>query len=92
MYQFCRMNFTFLIEVYINQQLLYRYLICPVRFLPTELYQNDLRSYQNKQTDRRTSPLYFIFYEDNLNINNEELNDLYSSPNIVRVIKSRRMR
>ena len=25
-------------------------------------------------------------------MNNEELNDLYSSPNIVRVIKSRRMR
>jgi len=25
-------------------------------------------------------------------LNNEELNDLYSSPNIVRVIKSRRMR
>jgi len=25
-------------------------------------------------------------------IHNEELNDLYSSPNIVRVIKSRRMR
>jgi hypothetical protein len=27
-----------------------------------------------------------------LNIHNEELNDLYCSPNIVRVIKSRRMR
>jgi hypothetical protein len=27
-----------------------------------------------------------------LGIHNEELNDLYSSPNIVRVIKSRRMR
>jgi len=25
-------------------------------------------------------------------LHNEELNDLYSSPNIVRVIKSRRMR
>jgi hypothetical protein len=25
-------------------------------------------------------------------LNNEELNDLYSSPNIIRVIKSRRMR
>jgi len=25
-------------------------------------------------------------------LNNEELNDLYSSPNIVRVIKSRKMR
>jgi hypothetical protein len=27
-----------------------------------------------------------------LKIHNEELNDLYSSPNIIRVIKSRRMR
>jgi hypothetical protein len=27
-----------------------------------------------------------------LKLNNEELNDLYSSPNIFRVIKSRRMR
>ena len=28
----------------------------------------------------------------NTSLRNEELNDLYSSPNIVRVIKSRRMR
>jgi hypothetical protein len=27
-----------------------------------------------------------------INVHNEELNDIYSSPNIVRVIKSRRMR
>jgi hypothetical protein len=26
------------------------------------------------------------------NLHNEEINDLYSSPNIVRIIKSRRMR
>jgi len=29
---------------------------------------------------------------EKLLVNNEELNDLYSSPNIIRVIKSRRMR
>jgi len=32
------------------------------------------------------------FLKNPLKENNEELNDLYSSPNIVRVIKSRRMR
>ena len=30
--------------------------------------------------------------KDNQNLHNEELNELYSSPNIVQVIKSRRMR
>ena len=33
-----------------------------------------------------------IFNSGILYLNNEELNDLYSSPNIVRVIKSGRMR
>jgi len=38
---------------------------------------------------RRKSEPYRIFP---FRLHNEELNDLYSSPNIVRVIKSRRMR
>ena len=36
--------------------------------------------------------LKFYYHHSNSAINNEELNDLYSSPNIVWVIKSRRMR
>ena len=38
--------------------------------------------------------IHFFFYNMLLftKLHNEELNDLYSSPNIVRVIKSRRMR
>ena len=42
---------------------------------------------------------YFLFYStrdevtgERRKLHNEELNDLYSSPNIVRVIKSKRMR
>ena len=42
---------------------------------------------QNNQCHRVTTQLQLI----NI-ISNEELNDLYSSPNILRVIKSRRMR
>jgi hypothetical protein len=33
-----------------------------------------------------------MLFNDAVSFANEELNDLYSSPNIVRVIKSRRMR
>jgi hypothetical protein len=36
---------------------------------------------------------YFkVLYQDFLELHNDELHSLYSSPNIVRVIKSRRMR
>ena len=41
------------------------------------------------KADARTM---FIFAGESRRLHNEELNDLYSSPNIVRVIKSRRMR
>ena len=34
----------------------------------------------------------YMFRKCSVGMRNEELNDLYSSPNIVRVIKSRRMR
>jgi len=41
------------------------------------------------KADARTM---FIFAGESRRLHNEELNDLYSSPNIVRVIKSRRTR
>jgi len=34
----------------------------------------------------------YVPRRDEVKVDNEELNDLYSSPNILRVIKSRRMR
>ena len=44
-------------------------------------------------TDLHFLLLYVHFGMEHLKFkHNEELNDLYSSPNIVRVIKSRRMR
>jgi hypothetical protein len=40
--------------------------------------------------DQQIRNIYIYIYINNLH--NEELNDLYSLPNIVRVVKSRRMR
>ena len=44
--------------------------------------------------DNTDSPniIYYILFPPTRKLHNEELNSLYSSPNIVRVIKSRRMR
>jgi len=48
-------------------------------------------------TSSRTTPTFLLnvfvtLISEWSRLNNEELNDLYPSPNIVRVIKSRRMR
>ena len=51
-----------------------------------------LRVFQNKVLRRIFGPRRVEVTGDWRRLHNEELNDLYSSPNIVRVIKSRRMR
>ena len=46
----------------------------------------------NRALRRIFGPKLDEITEERRKLHNEELNDLYSSPNIVRVIKSRRMR
>jgi len=68
-------------------------------FLPVVLYgsltlreQRKLRVFENMVLRRIFGPRKDEATEEWRRLNNEELNDLYCSPNIVRVIKSRRMR
>jgi hypothetical protein len=51
-----------------------------------------LRVFENKVLRRIFGPRRDDVTREWRRLHNEELNDLYSSPNIVRVIKSRRMR
>jgi len=54
--------------------------------------ERKLRVFENKVLRRMFGPRRDEVTEECRRLHNEELNDLYSSPNIVRVIKSRRMR
>ena len=51
-----------------------------------------MRVFQNKVLRRIFGPRRDEVTDEWRRLHNEELNDLYCSPNIVRVIKSRRMR
>ena len=54
--------------------------------------EHRLRVFENRVLRRIFGPRREGVTRDWRKLHNEELNDLYSSPNIVRVIKSRRMR
>ena len=54
--------------------------------------ERKLREFENKVLRRISGPRREEVTGDWRRLHNEELNDLYCSPDIVRVIKSRRMR
>jgi hypothetical protein len=51
-----------------------------------------LRGFENRMLMMMFGPKRYKLTGERRRIRNEELNDLYSSPNIIRVMKSRRMR
>ena len=77
---------------------IYRTIILTVVFYGCETWslalreERKLRVFENKVLRRIFGPRRDEVMWEWRRLHNEELNDLYSSPNIVRVIKSRRMR
>jgi hypothetical protein len=77
---------------------IYRTMILPVVFYgcetwsPTLREEHRIRVFDNRELRRIFGPRRDEVTREWRKLHNEEVNNLYSSPNIVRVIKSRRMR
>ena len=71
---------------------IYRTMILPLVLYGCETWSLTLRVFENMVLRRIFEPRRDEVTGDWRRLHNEELNDLFSSPNMVRVIKSRRMR
>jgi hypothetical protein len=63
-----------------------------MRNLVSDIKEHRLREYENRVLRRIFGPKRDEVTGDRRKPHNEELHNLYSSPNIIRMIKSRRMR
>jgi hypothetical protein len=77
---------------------IYRTIILPVVLYGCETWslmlreEHRLRVFENRVLRRTFGPMHDEVTVEWRRLDNEGLNDLYSSPNIIRVIKSKRMR
>jgi len=91
-------SFVFQVAIQNLKIKIYRTIILPVILYGCETWsltlreERKLRVFENMVLRRIFGPRRDEVTGEWKRLHNEELNDLYSSPNIVRVIKSRRMR
>jgi hypothetical protein len=71
---------------------MYRDIILPVVWYGCETWSLTMRVFENRVSRRIFGPKWDVVTREWRKLHNEELNDLYSSSNIVRMMKSRRMR
>jgi len=94
-----RLKFCVIFILYTQFKIkIYRTIILPVVLYGCETWsltlreERRLRVFENRVLRRIFGPKRDEVTGELIKLHNEELNNLYSSPNIVRVIKSRRMR
>ena len=95
---FCAESFVLKFATQKYKDKIYRNKILPVVLYGSETWSLKLREerrltvFENRMLRRISGPKRDEITGEWKNVHNEEVNDLYSSPNIIRVIKLRRMR